>query len=279
MTLRMPTSYRTIIVKNPLESIISTIITKWGLVGVLVIAAGWVLWDNYKGGKKKSNADNSVDSGLQYITDVIDKLNTIYSSVTSVQSSLDVLSGRVDALETLVQEQAHPTITEEADRLGQAQRTSNLIYSAIRTNMSDISADHLFVGVLHNGTHSIQGVPFMKYDIIAEHFDIIRNPYDYDLYSRYKGTDIMVHNMLPQALQQQGYLHFDESNMELLQKLDVILYNKLVSRSIREISLMIIIGDHNMPAGFFGAYSFDKTTDVESFRNCGALIQDILNEN
>lgn len=264
-----------------METIITSIIEHWGVVGILGCAAGYIIYDNYQKNKEVEKelrdirSNQTAESGLSHITDIIDRLTTIRDNQEEMKTSINGLEDRMDTIEANMCRDY--TLDEETDRLNIATQMSNLIHSLIRHSMDSINADHIAVGVLHNGTSSIHGVPFMKYDIISEHFDILENPHDYDLYSRYKGTDIMIHNLLPQALIQQQCLCFDEVSMDKLRTMDNILYNKIVNRGIKCLYIHIILGENNSPIGFMVAYSFGKSIDKDEFKKTASLLQDIYN--
>ena len=71
------------------------------------------------------------------------------------------------------------------------------IHKVMGKYIDRIGCDHIFLGWFHNGTSSISGVPFYKFDLVAEKFNPTTNPKDYEFGHMYKDVDILRHNKLP----------------------------------------------------------------------------------
>lgn len=81
------------------------------------------------------------------------------------------------------------------------------IFKHLSDYLPRIKCDHIFLGVFHNGTASISGVPFYKFDIIAEKFNP-QNKQDTEFANFYQNIDIIRHDKLPITLVQNNGVHY-----------------------------------------------------------------------
>ena len=104
-----------------------------------------------------------------------------YTPDNSLSTRLDTILSRMDELEAKF-DSTHPNfVEEEISKLTAIANIAPIIHSVLNSSIADIKADHMLVGLLHNGTHTITGTPFMKFDVVAEKFFPVRNPQDDEL--------------------------------------------------------------------------------------------------
>lgn len=262
--------------------ILSQIIAQWGIVGILACAAGYIIYDNYKTTKEKQkNLDDQINehnSRLQIndsLTLVSDRLAIIEDQIKTnraeIEEEIKMVNDRISYY--------HPDLNDEMQRMSAVAQMAPAIYSVLETDINQINADHLFVGIFHNGTKSVCGMPFLKFDIVCEKYFPLHNPSDIELANGYKDEDLMRHNLLPSVMFQNKYCEFVLTDDECqLARVDSIMYNRMVKRNIKKVYLAVFHDKHNdMPHGFVGAYSFDENMDFEAFKSLHHSISAIYN--
>ena len=263
--------------RNKMNEIINEVIVQWGLTGLFMLAAGYIIWDNYKSNKKAQKIMEERLSNAASNTDVHTTLTTIQNKIEMMDSNhqdfVKTITARLEDIETKIDKADE----DEGKRLEAIMRISPAIYTLLRTHIEGCNADHIGVALLHNGTKSICGVPFLKFDIVAEKFFPVRNPQDAELAPLYKDEDIMLHNQLPAAVVQNPRVAFDLTAEKCpLEHIDTLLYRKMVARGIKHLIIESFTDMHNSPNGFVFAYSFkDSPLDEKEFEDLTKNIQDI----
>lgn len=152
------------------------------------------------------------------------------------------------------------------------------IHNIMSNYIDRIGCDHMFLGWFHNGTSSISGVPFYKFDIVAEKFKPQTNPNDYEFGHMYKDVDILRHNKLPIELIQNKkvYYKIDKDKKSELSDVDDILYRRMVGSGIHQIALNLIQDSNEIPIGFVGCVCFDlDNINFDELQNCAKEIHEI----
>ena len=246
-----------------MQEIFGQIVAQWGLVGVLGIAAGWIIYDSFK---KNKEMEHYYREKMDEKNELISQMRGDYTPDTGLSTRIDSLIDKYDDLkETLTTrmdeleakfDSTHPNfVEEEINKLTAIANIAPIIHSVLNSSIADIKADHMLVGLLHNGTHTITGTPFMKFDIVAEKFFPVRNPQDDELSGIYKDHDLMQHNRLPAVVLQGEARVFDIDAGEL-KDIDPYLNSKLVKRGVKYIAFDIFRDANGLPNGFVCVYSF-----------------------
>lgn len=235
-----------------MQEIFGQIVAQWGLVGVLGIAAGWIIYDSFK---KNKEMEKYYREKMDEKNELISQMRGDYTPDNGLSTRLDTILSRMDELEAKF-DSTHPNfVEEEISKLTAIANITPIIHSVLNSSIADIKADHMLVGLLHNGTHTITGTPFMKFDIVAEKFFPVRNPQDDELSGVYKDHDLMQHNRLPAVVLQGEARVFDIDAGEL-KDIDPYLNSKLVKRGVKYIAFDIFRDANGLPNGFVCVYSF-----------------------
>lgn len=254
-------------------------VAQWGVSGVMMIAAGYILWESWKKNKEAEKWFRDKASTADFRNNTNEDLKTILTKVDQLAEDQalfrKMISDRVDQLSAKIE---NTNADEEELRLDAIAEISPVIHTLLQTHIDDCNADHLMVALLHNGTKSLCGVPYIKFDVIAEKFYPIRNPQDTEMATIYKDEDIMSHNQLPAAILQNPRVCFDIENdtVNPLDQLDTVLFHKVVKRGIKHIAFEAIRDVYGRADGFVCAYSFkEEKMDLSAFSDATKTIESV----
>lgn len=289
-----------------MDQIISELIAQWGTFGLVVALVAYIIYDNLFRRKKANDITNfncqKGDIIKQSLTDikelVIEKMDHIYDNVDHV--STDILE--IDSKVNLINEKFETKINSLERQISEIPARNTEIYDeqlAVKKKKHDkqmddlfklgpklhkimalynerIGADHIFLGSFHNGNSSLSGIPYYKFDIIAEKFKPNKVDRDCEFAHMYKDADILRYDALPISLVQNGTLHFviDEQRKSELSKYDDIVYRRMIGRDIKQIALCLLRDVNNKPSGFIGcvSYNYDELK-INELENCGKELE------
>lgn len=261
-----------------MNEIVNEVILQWGFAGLLTLAAGYIIWDNYRSNAKARKDMEEKIKNASTTTDMQATLTSIQNKIEVIDSNHKDFQATIESRLDEIEDKINNKNTDEGKRLEAIMKISPAIYTLLRTHVEDVSADHIGVALLHNGTYSVCGVPFLKFDIVAEKFFPIRNPQDAELAPIYKDEDIMLHNQLPASIVQNPRVVFDfeEGKKSPLEQLDTMLHRKIIARGIKHIVIEAFTDIHGATNGFVFAYSFkDEKLNIEEFSDLVKNIQEI----
>lgn len=266
-----------------MNEVLLQLITQWGTAGIFILAGGYLIWDNWKKNKKaeewfrdkmtatESRANMSAD--LNVIKDKLD-----YFAV-SHETFKNEMHERIGAIEAKVNDM-HNTPSDlhalEVRRVNAITKLAPSMHSMLNEGLANCDVDHIAVALLHNGTTSIAGVPYIKFGVIAEKFKPIRHPEDINLIQMYKEEDIMSHNRLPECIMHNQEIEFEIADDCSLLSIDPKIYNKCRQRGIKRIAFRAIRDVKNLCTGFVFAYKFDESPiDMHAFKGTAHTIEDL----
>lgn len=276
-----------------MDSIISQFIAEWGTFGVVLFAIGWIAWDNWKSNKTKNAQKNETLTAVNNLGAKIDNLDDKIKLVdhkvdefkNQVDDKIELLEAKVDAVPTnqiiklddrdSQKQQAHLKQLDDLMKLGPK------LHRIIQTANINIGSDHIFVGSFHNGNSSLAGIPYYKFDIIAERFSPIKVSQDCEFAHMYKDSDILRFDMLPSLLEQQGMIHFKvpESGDLELANFDDIIWRRMRGRKICQIALRLTRDSKGTPSGFVGVVKYDMSDlKLEYLDACGRDLEEIYKD-
>lgn len=287
-----------------MEELFGSIFAQWGAVGIIFAIAVYIIIDNINHKKTSKISDTKLDDINDKISTVRLEIPLIKNKIEFLENSIDrtnsnlnnkiddynnCISKRVTSLEKMIDNNPKNIISELdtraynlAIRHNQQMIDQISIAPKIHNIMSDyidrIGCDHMFLGWFHNGTSSISGVPFYKFDIVAEKFKPQTNPNDYEFGHMYKDVDILRHNKLPIELIQNKkvYYKIDKDKKSELSDVDDILYRRMVGSGIHQIALNLIQDSDEIPIGFVGCVCFDlDNINFDELQNCAKEIHEI----
>lgn len=289
-----------------MEQIIESVFAQWGVFGVVLIAASYIIYDSIKNNRKNSNMSNKLDKIVDDVTTIKSDIPTIKHEIKLVEKEVDIvnqkvdekidfyvknISDRIDHLEEHIEDQPdhiiskldlrqfEATIKHNKQMINQISLAPKL-HKTMGVYLDRIKCDHIFLGSFHNGTSSVTGIPFYKFDIVAEKFNPNKVERDIEFAHMYKDVDILRHDRLPIELVQNEYLHYiitpDEESK--LKEIDDILYRRMCGRKIRQLAINLLRSDDGSPMGFIGCVKYDyEDLDFQELRNCAKEIENIYN--
>lgn len=271
-----------------MESIV-TLITELGSFGLLLGLAGWIIYNYIKtDGKSKKIANDASDEIKELKALLTENTIEIKGSIKGLDnrictlennftSSVSDLNRRVVALES--EDVNKPSHTKQfADRL----KLGPQLHKTLNTFRSRINADHIFIGSFHNGNESLTGIPYYKFDIIAERFRPDKVYRDIEFAFMYKDADLLRHDMLPQEVVQNTTVHYviDPDGKSSLAEIDDIIYRRMMGRDIKQLAVSLLRDPNGTPSGFVGCVRYDyENIDLTELRECGVELEQIYASN
>lgn len=246
--------------------------TELGAYGVLLGLASYLLY-NYIKTNKITNDSNAAIKDLKddlkdFIKNVNDRLTTIEKSIFGIDKS-NIPNIDIDK----------PSHTKQfLDRL----KLGPQLHKTMNTFRARINADHIFIGSFHNGNESITGIPYYKFDIIAERFRPDKVERDIEFAFMYKDADLLRHDLLPSEVVQMGIVHYviDENGNSQLSDIDDIIYRRMIGRDIKQLAISLLRDPSGTPSGFVGCVRYDyEEIDLQELKECGTELENIYSIN
>ena len=275
-----------------MEGIVSEIITQWGTLGVLILFAIWIIYsgikDGFKSGKKGDNQKSSqIDSGTLLMNKISDQIDRLEDKVDRLDINSNNINNRLIVVETKIANQpqvfaqhmskiqmdnvaAHNKMIEDQMKLGPE------LHKILGEYKDKMKAHHIFLGSFHNGTTSLSGIPYCKFDLIAEKFSPEDVERDIEYAFIYKDTDILRHNKLPITLLNESMVHYviDEDKNSELSDVDDVIYRRMVGRDIKQLAIHITRDEKGKPSGFVGCTRYDyEDLDLSELKTCAKELE------
>jgi hypothetical protein len=251
------------------------IVTELGSFGLLLGLAGWIIYNHFKNSSEHQKIIN-VKSEVKEV---------INESVGELKTSIKTIGDRVTGLEKHINE-LNPTVPQDItitkpshpkqflDRL----KLGPQLHKTLNTFRTRINADHIFIGSFHNGNESITGIPYYKFDIIAERFRPDKVERDIEFAFMYKDADLLRHDLLPSEVVQRGVVHYviDENGKSVLADIDDIIYRRMVGRNIKQLAISLLRDPDGTPSGFVGCVRYDyEDIDLHELKDCGIELENV----
>lgn len=268
-----------------MNDVLIATLSQWGAAGIVLIAAGYIIYDSWK--KNKANEkwfrehmikttpcpdhQNQLKNSLDGISD---KLNHISQDN---QQFREEISNRVNHIEETIQK-LHPSKHQhEAIRIQAVTQVAPAINGVLADGLKLCKIDHIALGLLHNGSTTLSGIPYIKMDIVAEKYKPIQNPNDVSIIPLYQSEDIIQHNRLPQCILQSKSVELDiENSAQVLMDMDFILYNRCLQRGIKRIAFIPINDHHGLCNGCLIAYKFtNEPMDINLLESKANIIRNL----
>lgn len=271
-----------------MESIISQFITEWGTFGLMIFLIGYFVYDSWRTQRARKDNNSKAIDAVQKVADKVDNLDMKITVVKDkVDDVTDIFDNRIDKLEKTVNNlpQLHLEELQALNLKQQEEHTKMMLdllrlgpnlHNVLREYNDKINGDHIFIGSFHNGNKSITGIPYYKFDIIAERFKTNVVEQDCEFAHMYKDADILRFDRLPILLVQKGLLHFtvSEEGIPELAELDDIIWRRMKGRGIRQIALRILRDKSNTPSGFVGVVKYDfEELNTDMLDICGKELE------
>lgn len=254
-----------------MEKIVS-VVTELGSFGLLICLAGWIIYTYFKNnpkGESKNDLKKLLEVGMMDIKTSIVGLGTRVTNLETIVNEIRSAEPCVDA----PTKSSHPKQFLDRIKLGpELHKTLNIF----RTR---INADHIFIGSFHNGNESLTGIPYYKFDIIAEKFSPDKVERDVEFAFMYKDADLLRHDLLPTEVVQSGLVHYiiDADGRSALEEVDDIIYRRMKGRDIKQLAISLLRDPSSgMPSGFVGCvrYDYDKI-DTDELNDCSRELEKV----
>ena len=279
-----------------MEGVLVEIISQFGVLGLVLAGIIYLIVDGlktkkqnkekYEAEKAKSKAqlDQVIDEIEHHVDKRIDAVNDRIDIVnTKVDTQYAILNKRIDAGPDVFINKIEEK-KEEEDRIHfnkilEQFSTAPKLHRILKLYRERIGCDHIFLGTFHNGSTSISGIPYCKFDIIAEKFKPGHNSTDLREYtSIYKNSDVIVHDNLPVVISQEDYVYFkiDPNGNSELEEVDDILYRRCLKYGIKQFAANLLRDDNLNPVGFVGCVDFDyDDLNFQELNNCAKELEEI----
>jgi len=254
------------------------IITELGSFGLLLALAGFIIYSFIKnGGLGKNNTPDIkalLDSNTADIKADIKIINNKVDNFESqFKSEIHYINKRLDRVETGCNCDRRDEHTKQfSDRI----KLGPQIHKTLNQFRTRINADHIFIGSFHNGNESITGIPYYKFDIIAERFRPDKVERDIEFAFMYKDADLLRHDLLPSEVVQRGTVHYiiKEDGTSDLEDIDNIIYRRMVGRDIKQLAISLLRDPSGTPSGFVGCVRYDyDNINIHELIECGRELE------
>lgn len=253
---------------------LNRIISEWGVLGLVLIGVCYLIYlitENKNRPAEKRISNKTISNKID---DVITKLDSSIDRAISIEALNNKL---YELLELIIYERHdHSKMFEDRIKLGED------IHSQLKEYNLRIGSDHIFVGSFHNGNSSITGIPYYKFDIIAERFKYDMNDQDLEFAPLYKDSDLSRFDKLPALLMQTGVIYFKvpPTGYTDLSEYDDIIWRRMRSRGIQQIALRLLRDSSGTASGFVGVIKFDDNPlDIKELDMCGSKMEGIYHKN
>jgi hypothetical protein len=261
---------------------IAKLITELGSFGLLLGLSGWIIYNYFK--------DNSPKHGKQQDEKIKNMINEAIGDLKeTLNISIDKINNRVAGLEQIVTDlRTRPCIGDPDKPSHPKQFLDRLklgpqLHKTLNHFRNRINADHIFIGSFHNGNESITGIPYYKFDIIAERFRPDKVERDIEFAFMYKDADLLRHDLLPSEVVQSGTVHYiiDENGKSMLSDIDDIIYRRMVGRDIKQLAISLLRDPSSgTPSGFVGCVRYDyDNLDLNELRDCASELENVYEIN
>lgn len=269
-----------------MENIV-TLITELGSFGLLLGLAGFIIYTYIKNqsanNSKRDDVNNEIKEIKRLLSDntaeIKQSINSINGRVDSLEnmlaSNVTTINNRLDSIESGTKNNIKTSHTKQfLDRL----KLGPQLHKTLNTFRTRINADHIFIGSFHNGNESITGIPYYKFDIIAERFRPDKVERDTEFAHMYKDADLLRHDLLPSEVVQRGTVHYiiNSDGTSDLAAIDDIVYRRMIGRDIKQLAVSLLRDPNGTPSGFVGCVRYDyENIDLQELRECGLELEGV----
>lgn len=278
-----------------MENVVLYIMQEWGLLGIMTVGLVYIIYDNWKNNRRRQDDSKELKTDIKnHVTEQIQivdkKIDIVDHKVDGVESTLndriDILSKRIDSLpEDSVAATLHQRNIDNDTHIKQIQDVMLLgedLYKTMKSHISLINADHLFIGSFHNGNSNLSGIPFCKFDIISECFSDNMVAHDHEFAPVYKDSDILRYGSLFSVIFQNQMMKFtvDPDGENTLSKYEDIIWRRMYGLGIKQMAVCILKDPDNIPSGFLGVVRYDmEEIDMNALRLCSKELERIYSVN
>ena len=249
-----------------MDAIISGAFAQWGTFGFLIIFAIYIIVDRFTNIFKSKNKEEKVVKVEQpevhretfgelmatMITGLSDKIDRIDDKVDRLEINSNNINNRLTVVETKLNSQPQAFINQINKAQKEKEREHNKmmedqmklgpeLHKILAQYKEKMNAHHIFLGSFHNGTTNISGIPYCKFDLIAERFSPDEVERDIEYAFIYKDADILRHDKLPITVLNEGMVHYviNPDGTSKLSEIDDVIYRRMIILFIKSFALSI----------------------------------------
>lgn len=252
------------------------LVTELGSFGLLLGLAGWIIYTYVKNSPKASKEKEELKQMFDScINDIKSSINTINARVNSLEAAIQTIkTTNFKPVLTSCPDKINDHTKQFLDRL----KLGPQLHKTLNAFRARINADHIFIGSFHNGNESLTGIPYYKFDIIAEKFRSNKVERDIEFAFMYKDADLLRHDLLPTKVVQEGCVSYtiDENGNSELADVDDIIYRRMIGRDIKQLAVSLLRDPSGTPSGFVGCVKYDyDPIDVKELQECGTELENV----
>ena len=274
-------------------------VTQWGMAGIALVAAGYVIWNTHKEERKnkeryeekllelsskRSTRDSiaSLDQSTKEAISRIDKkIDDLFNSQNACKVKLGDIEHKVVELDGTVGNIVNNSRHTETARYTNIIRVAPTLNTICSNNMEEMKVDHIFVALLHNGQTGITGIPFIKQSVIVEKYDPIKNTKDINYTQAFKDDELTRHDKLPAAVLQNDLVDIivNEDGTSKMSELDIVSAREMVKIGTKRIVFKAIKDERGVPMGYICAYSYlTRDIDLQLFEETAETIEQVYRD-
>jgi hypothetical protein len=246
------------------------VVTELGSFGLLLALAGFIIYSYIKNGGFGNHKGH------------MDEFKSILAANTAdIKADIKIIDGKVDLMEKRIERVEDKCNCDTVKSAHTKQFLDRLklgpqIHKTLNNFRTRINTDHIFIGSFHNGNESITGIPYYKFDIIAEKFKRNKSESDIEFAPMYKDNDLLRHDLLPSEVVQNGYVHYtiNQDGSSELEDVDDILFSRMLGRGIKQLAIHVLRDPSGTPSGFVGCIRFDyEEMDIHELIECARELE------
>ena len=278
-----------------MEGVLVEIISQFGVLGLILAGIVYLIFEGIKQKKNQMSCSTKIDASISNlkthvdgrIDDVNVRIDDVNSRVDGINDKVNIqydilnkkIDGNPDAFLKKIEEKQADDNKEHFNKVMAQFNQAPKLHKVLKLYRERINCDHIFFGTFHNGSMSVSGIPYCKFDIVAEKFKPGYNSQDnVELTTIYKDSDIIVHDSLPLIISQEDYVYYkvDENGHSELEEVDDILYRRLTKRGIKQFAINLIRDCNMNPVGIVGCFDFDyDEMNFQELNNCAKELEEI----
>lgn len=289
-----------------MNGVVTEIIAEWGILGVLIVIFGYLVWENYKAvrdrrlkssqsldgleklSKKLSNDIYGLGNNIQTMGQKIDVMDQKVENVkTNLNERIDLLSMRIDSLpEDSVAASIRQRQDDSIMHLKQIEDIMLLggqMHTILKEYVGKTNSHHIFIGSFHNGTSNLSGIPYCKFDIISECYCENKVTHDHEFAPVYKDSDILRYGSLFSTLFNSGKILFSvdpENGVNDMANHEDIIWRRMLGLGIKQLGVRILKDPENIASGFLGIVRYDtEEMDMEELDLCAMELERVYSTN
>jgi hypothetical protein len=219
--------------------------------------------------------EEKFDSKIDVLENRFDqKINDLHERVESIPTdNIQLIIDEFDKQQQLDAE-AHDKAFEDILRLG------DNIHDILTKYTEEINCNHIFISSFHNGSETLSGIPYIKFNMINEVFHPTDNyEIDHPFSPVYKDCELSLCGKLPNMLVQNKKLYFkiEDDGTSEMEKYDNMIIRRMKGFGIKQIALQLTT-ENNKPSGFVGCVRYDdKEMDLDALELCVRELEIIHN--